>query len=329
VRIAKPQLCICAGAAFLLIVTAAFALQEPVEEKGTIHYAPAIAAQSSDQHHFSISIPGPEAGMFFAMGGKVVKGAPYSAEVITETSQVLGDGNRIVQKTSATVYRDSEGRTRREQTLRGIGAWASGETHQFISIHDPVAGVTYMLDPVAKTVRELVTEMHMSGDNTMQFKIQGAGKSHAGFVAMGGGGVARAGAVMTGGAVVAGVPATGTPVVVHEGNARQGESAVESLGRQTVGGVLAEGTRTTITIPAGSIGNERPIEITDEQWYSADLQMMVMTVHDDPRFGRTVYQVTNISRSEPSRSLFEVPSDYSRSDVPAPGVIFHRKPSPQ
>jgi TonB family protein len=85
----------------------------------------------------------------------------------------------------------------------------------------------------------------------------------------------------------------------------------ESLGKQTIEGVEAEGTRTTVTFPAGMMGNERPINIVSERWYSPELQTVVMTKHSDPRFGETSYRLTNINRSEPARTLFEVPSDYT------------------
>src|ERR1043165_8509955 len=80
-------------------------------------------------------------------GGKVVKGAPYSADSVTETVQTLADGNRIVNRITSKVYRDSEGRTRREQTLKDFGPiGTSDEPLQTIFINDPVAGVTYTLD---------------------------------------------------------------------------------------------------------------------------------------------------------------------------------------
>src|SRR5882672_12804368 len=83
----------------------------------------------------------------FSFGGPVVKDAPYSAEAVTETVQTLADGNRIVQTSSAKIYRDSAGRTRHEQSLKAIGPWAvSGEPPVMISIDDPVSGVHYNLD---------------------------------------------------------------------------------------------------------------------------------------------------------------------------------------
>jgi hypothetical protein len=74
--------------------------------------------------------------------------------------------------------------------------------------------------------------------------------------------------------------------------------------------VEVEGTRTTTTIAAGAIGNERPIEIIDERWFSPDLNVTVMTRHADPRSGETTYKLTNIQRVEQVRSLFEVPTGY-------------------
>ena len=104
----------------------------------------------------------------------------------------------------------------------------------------------------------------------------------------------------------------------------------ESLGKQMVEGVEAEGTRTTITIPANQIGNERAIEITSERWYSEELAAVIMSRELDPRSGETRYRLTNLSRAEPSRSLFEVPSDYTVEDVRQPRRPFPDiRPAPQ
>src|ERR1700720_3385898 len=92
----------------------------------------------------------------FSFDGAVVKNAPYSAEALTETTQTLADGNRISRKTNATLYRDSEGRTRREESLGAIGPWASsGETAQTVFINDPVAKTNLVLDTRTKTARKM------------------------------------------------------------------------------------------------------------------------------------------------------------------------------
>jgi hypothetical protein len=98
-----------------------------------------------------------------------------------------------------------------------------------------------------------------------------------------------------------------------------------SLGTQTVNGVKAEGTRYTRTIPAGQIGNEKPILISTERWYSPDLQTTVMIKRTDPRAGDTVFQLTNIQRQEPDPSLLKVPSDYTmRKAGPRVGRQFRK-----
>ena len=95
------------------------------------------------------------------------------------------------------------------------------------------------------------------------------------------------------------------------GIARGKRKPTGSLGNSSSKGVEADGTRSTLTIPAGEIGNERAIEIVSERWYSPELQTVVMTRHSDPRFGETTYKLTNISRTEPDRSLFELPAGFT------------------
>jgi len=93
-------------------------------------------------------------------------------------------------------------------------------------------------------------------------------------------------------------------------NGQKWETHTEQLGVQNFEGVDAVGTRTITTIPADAIGNERPIEIVYERWYSKELQMIVYSKHSDPRFGEQTYRLTNINRSEPDPSLFQVPTSY-------------------
>ena len=99
----------------------------------------------------------------------------------------------------------------------------------------------------------------------------------------------------------------------------------EKLPSQLVEGVQAEGTRTTITIPAGEVGNQLPIKIVSERWYSPELKTVVKTLNSDPRTGDTVYHLTSLQRSEPSRTLFEVPSDYTVVDDSSADLMKEHK----
>jgi hypothetical protein len=203
-------------------------------------------------------------------GGKVVTGAPFSAVAITETTQTLSDGNHIARKTQTNLFRDSQGRVRREVTLAAIGPLAaSGEPKPFVVIHDPVAGSNFILHADTKTAEKMEKPfMRMKG--VMKNKAEGRQQESA------------------------------------NGNLKE-----EDLGTQTISGVVAQGKRVTHTIPAGQIGNEKPITIVHESWYSNDLQMMVMSKHSDPWSGEHAYTLTNIQRSEPAASLFAVPADYT------------------
>ncbi len=207
------------------------------------------------------------------MPGRIVKDAPFTADLVTETSQTLSDGNHIHQSTTAHMVRDSEGRTRREQSLNGLGALgaaAAGAEAVFIS--DPVAGVSYALNPSNHTVAKLAeTGRGRGGRNGKQ-------------------------------------PPPAGPRWGRGGNSA--DTKTESLGRQIIEGVPADGTRITQTIPAGQMGNELPIQVVTERWYSSDLHMEILTRRTDPRNGETVTKLINISRAEPNRTLFEPPADY-------------------
>lgn len=103
------------------------------------------------------------------------------------------------------------------------------------------------------------------------------------------------------------------------GQRQENNVSTISLGTQTINGVQAEGMRTTRTIPAGAIGNANPIVITNERWYSSELQTVVMSKRSDPFQGETTFQLTNIQRQEPEASLFQVPSDYAVEQGPPGG----------
>ncbi|MDT7807835.1 MAG: hypothetical protein QOJ70_1648 [Acidobacteriota bacterium] len=271
-----------------------------------------------------------------SFAGRLVKGAPYSAQAVSESVQMLTDGNRIVRKNSAQVYRDSEGRTRRDQSLGYIGPYAtSGDVPQTVFVNDPVAGSLYILDPATKTARKLPrmklsfkTEGAAPGQQTpppgTQQKIE-IERSYT---------VERMPDAPPAAGGPAGVPPSvelsGPTTEFHLANRSKADSKTEKLDARSFDGVMAEGTRTTTTIAVGEIGNEQPIQIVDERWYSPELQVVVMTRHSDPRSGETTYRLTNITRTEPAATLFQVPSDYTVKDVSTmggPGVRHMRRPA--
>ncbi len=259
------------------------------------------------------------------IGGPIVKGQPYSAQATTQSTQTLADGNRIVQNSTANLYRDSEGRQRREQSLSNIGPFAAsgGDALQIVFISDPVAGVQYSLNSkeqtaVKTTLPPLPPTLPAGAGPGKGIFIQrsvisaeGAGAlppapmiAGAGMIGMAGPGPITAGMTMA---------AIGPNVMYMAKNADGSAPSapnVEQLGTKVIEGVNATGTRTTITIPAGQMGNEKDMAIIDETWYSPELQVLVQSTHTDPRMGTTVYSLTNVSRGEPSPDLFQVPANY-------------------
>jgi hypothetical protein len=243
---------------------------------------------------------------YIAIGdsAKPVIGAPYTATAITETTQVLADGNRIVNKTESQLARDSQGRTRRQETMSNIGPLATNAP-KMAFINDPVEKASYILDLNEKTAQVIKEPAGAHG-----FAAPGT-------VALAKPGVpAGATVTMERKIVVAGGNTGAGQRVWVNSNEDASQVKTELLGTQTIEGVSAEGTRTTRTIPAGEIGNEKPLEITSEVWTSPDLKMVVLSKRNDPRIGETVYKLTNIQRADPDPSLFQVPSGFTTRQGP-------------
>lgn len=289
------------------------------------------------------------------VGAAVVKNAPYSADAVTETVQVLADGNKISRKNTVTQYRDSEGRTRREFEVQFMSQVGAPETSKSVMIDDPVGKVRYSLD-----LRNKVAMVMPGGGGmfNMAFSsmpaaapLVGMNFSAAGSPAVsyartarpaeagGEGGsttafghansvtIVREGVVadrLEAAPTVAAVPALPTISPLH--TTQPDNAKTENLGSRNIEGVEARGTRTTLTIPAGAVGNEREINIVSERWYSEQLKMIVMSRHSDPRFGDTTLTLTNLRLSEPPAPLFEVPADFTKQEPPAPTMMRMRKP---
>jgi hypothetical protein len=237
-----------------------------------------------------------------AADAQVVKGKPYSADTSTETVQTMLDGNRIVHRTVSKFYRDSEGRTRREETFGNVDPSSSSPHEVKVFIDDPVNGTGFVLDPGSKSAdkmqrtRKFLDEQNAEeGGTRIMFKSITDSE--------------------TGG--------QGAPVRMmvhfqddHAGNLstivsdEKRDVVKEDLGTKNVEGVDCSGTRQTITIPAGALGNEKPISIVTETWFAPSINAVVESISDDPRYGKTTYQLKNVQLSEPPRTLFEPPADF-------------------
>jgi len=271
----------------------------------------AYATQKGDIAGFAGMVIGPGPDM-----ERIVKNAPFSAQGTTTTTQVLADGNRIVQTQEMTLARDSDGRTRREMSVDKVGPWSTDSNGKVVFIRDPVAGATYVLQPDGQ--HAIKTTMHAppegGGEPALVVKKQ----------IMEQGLQAKGEALRTESRMMTRNGVVQSFIVGEETSSQQ----MEKLGDQTIEGVRAHGTRETRTIAAGAIGNERPIEIVSEVWYSPDLQMIVLSKHTDPRVGETVYKLSNIQIAEPDPTLFQVPASYTVQQGPATFEVRVPPPAP-
>jgi hypothetical protein len=318
-----------------------------------------------------------------------VKNSPLSADEENESVQTLADGNRIVRKSTGKIYRNSDGRVRRE--IKGGQGGMLGTTFSMGGgtwIENPAMGHKYMIDDALKTAKvisieggkvtvngkpvapgdpnikviEKISKVTSDGKNTTEavvvennngvvttrpvtneekakieekMKAAKPGESlkeivvDADAVVIGGdkGGLVPGLGGQTGGTLIArSIGGQHPGGLAFMGESNKYESKTEELGTRDFEGILATGTRKVTTIPAGAIGNERPIEIVYERWYSKDLVMVVYSKNVDPRFGEQTYRLTNINRSEPDPSLFTVPAGYTittnggKVDLGTPGL---------
>ena len=299
---------------------------------------------------------------------RTTKGAPFSAIAVSENTQTLADGNRIVRRSTSKLFRDSEGRYRREDMQRTLGvADYSVPVQESITIIDPVAGFVYTLDPKENTGRKSPYRAPfvyaLAPDAAAyKFKIAELDKIRAYTVEAQKEATAattetdrakaerdaqrseqqaeRLKVMVARQAEMAKTMAARqaereTIIAARELSVRapfavssKYETNSESLGVQNIEGVQADGTRSITTIPAGAIGNERPIEIVYEKWYSKDLQMIVMSKHSDPRSGEQTYKLTDVRREEPASILFSPPAEYRiiESSTPKARIIVNAKP---
>jgi hypothetical protein len=203
-------------------------------------------------------------------GDRLLRDAPFAAEIVIENTRRLFDGSTVTKTSRGAVYRDKEGRTRREQPLEAIGGFSvvgeDGAPQKLVFINDFPGKAHYFLDLNRKIARRKP------------------------------------------------LPENRPPLPDTE--AAKGRN--ESLGTKTIEGVAVEGTRTTFEIPAGQIGNDKPIPVVTEKWFSPELQIVVYSRHVDPVAGEHVFRLVNIKKGEPLGDLFAVPGDFKIENQPRP-----------
>ncbi len=241
-----------------------------------------------------------------------VRNSPFSAEVVTQYDRALDNGGHIHRETRGKIYRDSQGRMRTDNEMPPTQPGT--EKLERVTINDPVQKVIISLNPKGKSA----TIFHFG---------QGVAPSALGVTTVAGAPVNIAPPVQPGlkspeRNVAPGT--SGTSKTAGKISTTPVETRTEALGSRNIEGVVATGTRTTRTIDAGSMGNDKPIISVTETWFSPELKMTVLTETDDGQSGRSIMKLVNITRTEPVAQLFQVPSDYTVKDSePATASVKH------
>ena len=246
----------------------------------------------------------------FGFGGSA-EGAPFSADIVHEFTQVLADGNRIHRESQGKIFRDAEGRNRSEYDDDMFGRTATPR----ITIHDPVSQTSVTLYPQTKTA--IV--------NHLTVYRNGTGRE----IGIG----STAGGVLPGGKTPEELLANLKALKEAQGNFQNTQRLTrtnsEQLGKKEIEGFIASGNRHSRTIPAGEIGNEKPIVATTETWFSEDLKTTLLSVADDPRTGQRITRLTNIRVGDPDPQLFQIPPDYTVKDFPAREEVVVKPSTPK
>jgi len=234
-----------------------------------------------------------------------VKAAPYAAQKMTHSEWRLGDGTVITHDADSKIARDGEGRVREE--VENIHAGSIGGKQ----LNRDTTSVT-IADPVDHSVIVMTGTLKIA--MRMGLPTMPAGPGHPG-------GITPLAPVRLG---TAGEPGRSSPVrPLQEVNLPPGSKVpanpddvhTEDLGKQSLSGALVTGKRTTTVIAMGKIGNDRPITVVHEEWYSPELQLVVKSMDSDPRSGVRTMELQGLTLGEPDAALFRVPEGYKVRDA--------------
>jgi hypothetical protein len=218
----------------------------------------------------------PVLGMGTAQVGQVFSlppnpGAPFTATVEFEATQLLSDRTIVTHKSTSSVARDSKGRTRNE--LRVLVDGPNGQEPETLQV--------ILFDPGTKVRTTLSPKTHTA--------VQAIAKVSTGDVAPS--------------PIAAGTSKASRAAVARPPQAEQ-------IGMDYMNGLQVKHFRERRRVTFGESGNESEVETVYEYWYSPDLKVNLLSKHNDPRTGSQAATLKNIHRGEPNSSLFEIPKDY-------------------
>jgi hypothetical protein len=277
-----------------------------------------IAPPQSSNSFYMTGVAGP-------LGARPVTGKPLAAEIVTERHQVL-QGEEVTRSTTSVIYRDGEGRIRRESQLLVPGLPADVAHFSYITIVDQQRGCGWYLDPQEKVAQRY--ELNGSGPSYVaRVSVRGSGSEalrepsgvadDASHLQRSGPGQAIAMKPVAAGAAQGGVHGVASAPEMRINQpflAAPHPVRIENLGEELILGVRAHGTRIITTVPAGQIGNDHAIDIVSEQWYAPELDLVMRGMHRDPWGGEIDTRVTKLTPGDQPASLFQVPHSYKIVD---------------
>jgi len=260
-----------------------------------------------------------------------VRNAPFSADVVTQYDRTLDNGAHIHRESRGKIFRDNQGRMRTESQPPSVQSGSPKYDH--ITINDPVQQVIVYLNPKNKTA----TVLHFSdaGPTSSTASAKQSKPKDKNTIRVGGQPGIGSGPTDT-----LGVPQVpggqGSLPAAHPVQAPDGTTSMDAttfantagativpLGTKIVEGVSATGTRTTRTINAGTMGNDKAIVCITDTWVSSDLKVTVLTETDDGQAGHSTIKLVNIVRSEPNASLFQIPANYTIKENVSAASLKH------
>jgi hypothetical protein len=248
--------------------------------------SPRMTSAQSGTHHYKALLYGP-----FAAVKPGISGAAYSAEQIMEFVDNLTDGRRNNRTWREWVYRDSQGRTRTERMMSPPRADLPS---RLVQIVDPIAGFQYVIDTPNKVAHRI--------------RVPPAGSTATGEAAG-----SMAGELPLDTPSIAALSRSSfhqDTLIARLPAKESSRISTEALGLRWIDGILAQGTKTTIT--------DGSITISTEAWVSEHLKVLVLSKRDDPRLGEAsrVTRIVNYSSTVPDPALFQPPPDYTIVEEP-------------
>lgn len=274
----------------------------------------------SQQVEIQAGVTGSSVGQ--TMGARAIKLAPYTAQFKTTTVKTLADGTTITREFTETRARDSQGRTMSSRNNPNPLV-ATLPPFSSFNVHDPVEGTQTTWNTNSKHAQAIKLPQQSqrqgcwatdSGNMKWNYgpsvpRTTAAQINSAAAPAVKGSAPVRSESEDVGTEVVttAQIGSSASPAAIRQARVRPD---VEDLGTETIQDLETHGTRSTTTIPAGQIGNDKALVTVHEEWIAPNIGVVVRRINDSPQNGKTTMELVSIDLTEPPLTTFQPPDGY-------------------